>query len=164
MKLLKDKILNIRCYIIGSPLPSSRKYYTEIKQYIKNNNLNSIVEFASWTDEIAKYYRELNVYVLPSTYPDPFPTVNLEAMLYHKPVIATNIGGSKEQVVDGETGFIIEPNKPEVLAEKIEYLYKNPEIAKQMGEEGHKRVTTEFTMEKYVDEHLKLYRKGTNRF
>jgi len=79
-------------------------------------------------------------------------------MLYKKPVIAVNIGGSKEQVIDGETGFI-EPNNPELLAEKILYLYKNPEIARQMGEAGNKRVISEFSMDKYVKNHLKLYQE-----
>jgi glycosyltransferase involved in cell wall biosynthesis len=124
---------------------------------VKKNNLEGNVIFVDWTNEIEKYYNMLDIYLLPSIFPDPFPTVNLEAMLYRKPVIAVNIGGSKEQVIDGETGFIIEPNKPEILAEKILYLYENPEIAKKMGEAGYKRVTTKFTMEKYVNEHLNLY-------
>ena len=71
-----------------------------------------------------KYYNEIDVYVLASTCSDSFPTVNLEAMLYKKPVIAVNIGGSKEQVVDGKTGFIIESGNPKLLAEKILFLYK----------------------------------------
>jgi glycosyltransferase involved in cell wall biosynthesis len=160
VKLLKEDIPDIRCYVIGKP-PSETKemiaYQSMLHERVKKYNLEGNVIFVDWTNEIEKYYNMLDIYLLPSIFPDPFPTVNLEAMLYRKPVIAVNIGGSKEQVIDGETGFIIEPNKPEILAEKILYLYENPEIAKKMGEAGYKRVTTKFTMEKYVNEHLNLY-------
>lgn len=162
VKLLKDKILNIRCYIIGSP-PSQTKemlaYQEMLHEKVKSYGLDDKITFIEWTNEIEKYYNKLNVYVLTSLIPDSFPTVNLEAMLYRKPVIAVNNGGSKEQVIDGETGYIIEPNNPNKLAEKILQLYENPNIAQKMGEAGYKRVTTVFTMEKYVNEHLNLYKK-----
>ncbi|MHA1284907.1 MAG: glycosyltransferase family 4 protein [Promethearchaeota archaeon] len=159
---LKNKIPELKCLIIGKPsfgIKGSLEYYEYLKNFVSINNLQNIVEFIEWTDNINYYYDKLSIYILPSIYPDPFPTVNLEAMLHKKPVIAVDIGGSKEQVVDGITGFIIEPGNSNTLAEKLFFLYKNPKIAKNFGKSGFERVKVRFNMKVYSENYLSLYKK-----
>lgn len=154
---LRMKIPFIKCYIIGSPLPSATDYYDNLKNCVKEKNLNNNIIFIGWTDSISMYYSLLDVYVLPSIYPDPFPTVNLEAMMFALPVIATDKGGSKEQVVHNKTGFIIKQDSVDELAEKLLFLYENPDQAARMGQKGRRRVLQNFTMQQYVKNHFDLY-------
>ena len=75
------------------------------------------------------------------------------------PVIATNIGGSPEQVVEGVTGFLIAPNDVEALANRIEELAKNPERRVQFGTAGVERIRKCFSLEQTTREVEELYRR-----
>ncbi len=111
-------------------------------------------------DELNAAYHVANVVTTPSICFDSFPTVNLEAMACKKPIIATCFGGSREAVVDGETGHIINPLNIEELSEKIIYLLKNPEIAIKFSEAGYERVKKEFNLEKMIQNYLHWYEKS----
>ena len=67
-------------------------------------------------------YAAMNVFVLPSAQPEPFGGVVMEAMCMGLPVVATNIGGSVEQVAEGETGYLVSPGDAGALADKLELL------------------------------------------
>jgi glycosyltransferase involved in cell wall biosynthesis len=77
------------------------------------------------------------------------PRFLLEAMALGKPIVATAVDGCDEAVTDGETGFLVPPANPAAMAEAIETLLKNPELAKQMGERGRQRVEKHFSMERH---------------
>ena len=81
---------------------------------------------------------------------DVFPTVILESMASAKPVVSTRIAGVPEQIVDGETGFICEPGDEEGLANALEKVLRSPELRRQFGEAGRRRLETEFSVEKTV--------------
>ncbi|OGD29696.1 hypothetical protein A2833_02555 [Candidatus Azambacteria bacterium RIFCSPHIGHO2_01_FULL_44_55] len=98
-----------------------------------------------------------NVVILPSPYFDSFPLLNLEAMACKKPVVATCFGGSRESVVDSETGFIVNPFDTETLADRIVDLLENPEKAKIFGEAGYARVKAEFGLNRMIDNYLIWY-------
>lgn len=87
----------------------------------------------------------------------------MEYMALRKPVIATDGGGTSELVIDGETGFLIEPKNPEQLADKIEYLLSHPDLAKQMGEIGKERIKKHFSLDKMVNETFQLYKNVLKR-
>jgi glycosyltransferase involved in cell wall biosynthesis len=73
------------------------------------------------------------------------------------PVVATNIGGSLDQVADGVSGFLVPPADPEALARKIELLAAEPELRRQMGAAGLTRMATLFTLEQMVKKVETLY-------
>lgn len=101
--------------------------------------------------DLVAAYKACNVVAFPSLCLDTFGMVNVEAMLTGKPVVATCFGGAPEVVVDGVTGYIVNPYNTEVMAEKIVYLIKNPEIAKKFGEAGCERARKYFNLEKQID-------------
>ena len=74
--------------------------------------------------------------------PEGLPWVVLEAMASGKPVIGTPQGTMKEVIVDGETGYLIEPDNPQILAERILHLVRNPAERHRMGTAGRNRVET----------------------
>ena len=80
-------------------------------------------------------------------------------MACKKPVIATCFGGSREAVIDGETGYIVNPFNIDKLADKIIYLLKNSEVARKFGEAGYERVKKEFSSEKMIGDYLNWYGK-----
>jgi glycosyltransferase involved in cell wall biosynthesis len=73
------------------------------------------------------------------------------------PVIATNIGGSVDQVAEGETGFLVPPADPAALADRIERMLLDPEMRARMGAAGPKRVASRFTLEAMVHKLQAVY-------
>jgi len=108
-------------------------------------------------DELRAAYSCADIVVVPSVYLDPFPRNNLEAMASKKPVIATKYGGSPEIVVDGVTGYIVNPLKVNELADKLLDLLKNPSKARQFGQAGYERIKENFSLEKHVKQTLNVY-------
>lgn len=73
------------------------------------------------------------------------------------PVVATNIGGSIQQVVDGETGYLIPPGDPAALAEKLEVLLRDKALCAKLGEAGRRRIVEKFTLNGMVGETVRVY-------
>ena len=107
--------------------------------------------------EIGRYYALANCVLVPSIIFDSFPTVNLEAMAAGKPVVATCFGGSREAVVDGETGYIVNPLNISTMAEKVSTILSDAHTAYNMGEAGLKRVRTDLTLAKQLSEYTTWY-------
>lgn len=106
---------------------------------------------------VAEAYQRCRFAVFPSIWPEPFGLVNLEAMSYKKAVIASNIGGFTDVVVDGETGILVPPGDGEALSQAIKYLLENPDVVEEMGQEGYKRWKENFTPEVVVPKIEELY-------
>jgi len=68
----------------------------------------------------------------------------LEAMAAELPVVATDVGGNREVVVNGKTGFLVPAQSPQELADAIIKLLRNPDLARAMGRAGRQRVEAEF--------------------
>ena len=91
-------------------------------------------------------YAGMDVLTLTSAQPEPFGNVVMEAMGMGLPVIATNIGGSLDQVLDGVTGFLVPPADPAALAAAIQKLMSNSELRRRMGEAAASRVQERFSI------------------
>jgi len=110
-------------------------------------------------NDLRAAYGAAEVVVVPSVCFDSLPTVILEAMASGKPVVATKFGGAKEMVVDGETGYIVNPFNTEDLAKKITELLRDKEKVERFGLLGKEIVGEKFNLERQVDEILSLYKK-----
>lgn len=95
--------------------------------------------------------------IFPSIWPEPFGLVVTEAMSQGKAVIATNTGGFTGIIKDGETGILVPPNDPGALANTMNYLLENPEVAEKMGQKGDERWRHFFTPEVVVPKIEQLY-------
>jgi glycosyltransferase involved in cell wall biosynthesis len=89
--------------------------------------------------------------LLSASHEEGFSNVILEGMAAALPVVATNVGGNPEAVLDGETGYIVEPRNPESIAAALEKLMQDPQQARQMGEKGAQRVRAEFSYEAMIE-------------
>ncbi len=99
--------------------------------------------------------------VLSST-AEGFSNSILEYMSASKPVVATDVGGAREAIVDGETGYLVESNDDEAMANSLEVLLKNPAKATEMGYLGRKRVEEKFSTEIQLEEITKFYQNCIN--
>ncbi|MDD5491119.1 MAG: glycosyltransferase family 4 protein [bacterium] len=103
--------------------------------------------------ELLKYYQQCSgIIYIP--YDEPFGLPYLEAALFSKPAIASNHGGPSELVVDGETGFLVDPGNISQIADKIARLHADPKKTTQMGEQARSRVVDLFLWEKYVERYI----------
>src|SRR5918994_1553736 len=111
-------------------------------------------------DELAAVYRACDVFVLPSvTRQEAFGVVQLEAMATGKPIVSTDLGTGVGWVNrDGETGYVVPPRDPRALHAALGRLLGDANLQKSMGDAAAKRVRSEFTLERMIDETLALYR------
>ena len=114
------------------------------------------VIFTGYQYDTAPFYRLMNLFCIASQR-EGFGLVAAEAMLNHLPVLATKVGGLQNVVVNEETGFLVPPNTPAKLAEKIHYFYHHPEAVTTMGEASYQRAMQQYTEERYVKEVEALY-------
>lgn len=110
-------------------------------------------------EEMKTAYSASNVVLVPSICFDAFPRTVLEAMASSKPVVATCYGGSKEAVVDGETGFVVNPFNIKEMAEKIIDLLKDPKKAEKFGQAGKNRIKTSFNLDDKIKELVFIYER-----
>lgn len=86
--------------------------------------------------EIVNYYAASDIFVLPSIF-EGRATVIVEALLAKKPIVATDVSGLREWLIDGETGFIVKRKDFHAFADKACFLLDNPKIAESFGEKGY---------------------------
>jgi len=124
--------------------PDTKEVEDEIRKKLKGIKNTLWINKLLKEEQYIELYSNASVFACPSIY-EPFGIINLEAMSCKTPVVASKVGGIKEVVVEGETGFFVEPANPKQLAEKINILLASKELAEKFGENGRKRV------EKYFD-------------
>lgn len=147
----------IKLAIIGSPPPNQEVFLHNLENKITEYQLNDIVLLIPFQDSINDIWQSIDIAVVPSTEPEPFGMVAIEAMLAKKPVIGSNHGGLSEIIVNEETGFLIEPNHPEELAQKLRKLILNESLRIEMGQKGFERVNNNFSVKNYVSSFEALF-------
>src|SRR6266436_5975577 len=96
------------------------------------------------------------VFACPSVY-EPFGLINLESMACETPVVASAVGGILEVVVDGETGLLVEPGRPDALAAALTRVLENPALGRSMGRAGRRRVEERFTWARVAERTEQVY-------
>lgn len=148
VKLLKKKFPDLLYLIVGEGIEKE-----SLVNLVKSEGLEDIIKFTGYvTDkELEMYYAVCDLFIMAGRWTpefvEGFGLVYIEAGLRGKAVIGTNVGGIPEAISEGKTGYIIEPDNPEVLAERIEYLLKNDRLRKQMGIFASKMIKNKFSNE-----------------
>lgn len=102
------------------------------------------------------YYSAADAFVTTPWY-EPFGITPLEAMACGTPVIGANVGGIKYSVVENETGFLVPPKEPELLAQQLARLYASPRLGKRLGRRAVRRVNDFFTWQAVSHSIAELY-------
>lgn len=109
-------------------------------------------------EELENLFQQAAFLVFPSEWYENAPMTILEAYGYGKPVIGANIGGIPEMIVDGETGFLFPPGDVEALREKIDLLWSQPALVKEMGMNARQLVEEKYNSELHLEKLLEVYR------
>lgn len=117
----------------------------EIMRFVRENNLTNVglMGYLPY-DEVKKVYAKSDIIVFPSVWQEPFGRIAIEAMSFGKPVIGSNIGGIKNIIVNGKTGFLVDPLNAKKWKEKINLLVKNKKLRLKLGKAGRKRALKEY--------------------
>ncbi|WP_336135346.1 glycosyltransferase [Natronomonas amylolytica] len=129
----------------------------ELRTKIRDENLEQHVKLTGHVPSVVEYYALADVFVSASVR-EGLPITLLEAMAAELPVVGTTIPGVDELVVDGETGYLVPPKAPKVLAERMLAL-SDSERQEAFGKAGFDRVRTQFDISKTLEAHIRLYRK-----
>ena len=98
---------------------------------------------------------ETDIYILPTDYPEGFPTTVLEAAMCGCSIITTDVGGTKELIRDTSYGILMKENSIREIKEELEKLLKNPKEMKQMGQRVQSQVKKYFTWDITVKKVIK---------
>ena len=139
-------------------IEGSGPLYGDLMNYVQTQGLTNFVRFVGSEANVVNFMAAMDVLVLPSIQDEDFPNVILEAMALAKPVIATRLAGIPEQVVDGETGLLVEPANASELAAAILRLCLDTDARDRMGQAAAGRFSTCFTHTLSLQNYSNLYK------
>ncbi len=125
--------------------------------FCRRTDLGDRVAFLGARSDVADLLSAMDIFCLPSL-SEGMPNSVLEAMAAGLPVVATEVGGTPEVVVDGETGCLVPPRDPSALAAALVRLAGDPQLRTQMGRAGLARVSAHFTLHQMLARYENLYR------
>mgnify|MGYP003969214317 FL=1 len=158
--LIEDyNTINFQAIILGSD--QGRKVYTKkLINLVERYNLNKKVKFIQHCKEMPLAYSLSDVVVSASIEPESFGRVSVEAQSMAKPIIASNIGGSKETIINKKTGFLYKFDDPRELAKCLNTVIQlSQDELKLMGNEGRKNISKKFDVETMCQSNLKEYKR-----
>ncbi|MBE2204296.1 MAG: glycosyltransferase family 4 protein [Chthoniobacterales bacterium] len=153
--LARRQGLSIKCLLAGGPAPGSEDQIDRMKALATTLGVEAV--FTGELSDARPAYAAADIFVLPSAQPEPFGGVVMEAMVLGRPVIGTNIGGTPEQVAEGETGLLVPPSDPSAMAAALSRLAADPNLRSRMGAAGRKRIEKNFPLETMVHRIQNLY-------
>ena len=157
---LKQEVFN--AVILGSA-QGRDVYKKKLLRLVEQYRLNKQVKFVDRCRHMPLAYKISNLVVSSSIEPEAFGKVSVEAQSMEKLIIASNIGGSNETIINDKTGLLFESGKPKSLSQKIiEALKLNDSTLKIMGNEGRKNVIKKFNIEKMCFSTYSEYKKLMN--
>ncbi len=142
----------VRLLVVGAGALASA-----LKRETRQLGLGERVIFVGFQRDILPFLQAADIFVLPSIQ-EGLSLSALEAMALGRPVVACRVGGTPEVVVDGQTGLLVSPGRPEELAGALERLLADPEQARAMGAAGRRRVREAFDFEQMVTKIEEVYR------
>ena len=161
-RLLHRHQISARLLIVGGdhddPDPQATPEIARLQTIAQEERITEHVTFVGRRGrEVLKYYYSAADMFVTTPWYEPFGITPLEAMACGTPVIGSNVGGIKFTVRDGETGYLVAPQDPDGLAEKIAYLYDNPKLLGVFSRQAIQRVNDLFTWNKVVKGLKTLY-------
>ncbi len=153
---VRDSFPNAKLTIAGEGLERPA-----LERQAEALGLGQSVAFAGWVEPDAVYelVSQSTVMLVPSRWREPFGIVAIEAALMARPVIAARTGGLAEVVIDAKTGFLVDKEDPEALANRLREVLSQPELAARLGRNARADLLNRFSMDVNVAAYDALYRR-----
>ena len=132
----------------------------KMEEFIKENNLSKIVDLLGNVSrkQVFSTLQKSDIFVLSTNW-EGFPRSILEAMSIGLPIIASNVGGINEQVVNNKNGYLVPQGNEKTLKEKLIKLIKNPALREKMGQNSRKKVSEKFSLQKLHQRTCQVYKE-----
>ena len=150
--LMKERggLGSVRFLIVGDPAPGLDSMLSGLKDRVSERGLTDYFCFVPFAEDVWAIWDATDIAVVPSTEPEPFGMVAIEAMAVGVPVIAAAHGGLLDIVVDGVTGLLFSPRNPDALCSALEKLINDQGLRRAFGEEGMRRQKELFSIDSQV--------------
>lgn len=135
--------------LVGDAYPGNEHLETELNERIASLEMAASIHNLGYREDIPQLLQGLDVFLSPSTLPDPFPTVILEAMASAKPVVATAHGGAVEMIENGVTGALIPVNDAKKAAEILVPFLLDKEKREAAGRLARNRILESYSLESF---------------
>ncbi|MCZ2343983.1 MAG: glycosyltransferase [Bacteroidales bacterium] len=145
-----SQVLNARFVLFGEGTERLR-----LEQLVSALGLSARFQMPGFTAECDRFLPWADLFVLPS-HTEGLPNVALEASSAGVPVVATAVGGTPEVVADDETGFLVPPAQPDLLATRIREFLADAALRQRMGAAGRRRMQERFTFSAQADAYIQL--------
>jgi glycosyltransferase involved in cell wall biosynthesis len=144
----------VQFQIVGDILEP--EYFSELRELVSELHLHNNLQFVGGISNIAEYLAAADIFVLPSR-SEGFSNAIIEAMSASLPVVATNVGGNAEAVLDSINGYLVESEDVEAMVAAIDKLLSYPARAIEMGAAGRQLVVERFTTEAMMKDVISSY-------
>ncbi|MGQ9630363.1 MAG: glycosyltransferase family 4 protein [bacterium] len=151
-KLVLEEIPNAKFLIVGEGPERGG-----LEKLARNLGVAESVIFTGFQSDIDGILSIIDLFVLPSLF-EALGVSIVEAMKWSLPVVATDVNGVPEVVEDGVTGILVPPRDPRALADGVIFLLRNPDVAREMGKRGRRKMEGQFDVRRLIDETERLYK------
>ena len=156
INILKHKYPDIRACIVGDASRGEENYRSKIHELARTMDIEDRVRFSGFRQDIPDILHAFDLLAFPS-HAEAFGAVLVEAMAMELPVVSTNCDGVLDIVVDGVTGLFVNPHNPQEMADAVGRLIENPNLRREMGIEGRKRVLAHFDENSHIEKIETIY-------
>ncbi|MDP1678347.1 MAG: glycosyltransferase family 4 protein [Bacteroidota bacterium] len=148
---------NVTFIAVGSPFQGQDYEMTKFRASVDQRALGKKFIIEEFRSDVKDLLAGFDIFILPSTLPDPFPTTVLEAMATGKPIIANAHGGVVQMVEDGLSGFLVPPNNINAMAARVIQCVENEPLRKNLGNAAYERVQNRYSVSTYLVNISRLY-------
>lgn len=154
--LWKRGFRNIHFLIVGSVFLGQEKLLDNLNRQIASSQAREKIHVMPFTDDVWNVWDACDIAVVPSTEPESFGMVAIEAMAAAKPVLVAAHGGVLDIVEHGVSGLHFKPNDSEAFADEIEKLIHSPQLRDRLGLAGRDRQEKKFSLTSQINSTLEL--------
>lgn len=148
--LLLARHPHLRFFIAGAPIPGETTMRERVARLIAQSPAPERIHLLGFREDVPDLTAALDILVVPSRLPEPFPLVNLQAMFAARPIVGADRGAMREAILDGETGLVVASDNAPALAGALSSLVGDPARRAAMGAAGRRRALDNFTLEQQL--------------
>lgn len=157
LRQLKEWDLPFCCAFFGT---GQSDYVMKLKNKIEYYNLTAHIQWMGFVENIEEIFSSIDICVVPSRFQEPFGMVASEAAHFALPVVATRQGGLTEIVQHGKTGYLVDAQSPEQLAEKLKLLIIDSTLRKKIGIAARNLALHDFTQSRMIEDLESIFRQS----
>jgi glycosyltransferase involved in cell wall biosynthesis len=160
-RLIRQKNERVRFWAMGASQPSRQGAIS--LDAVKSKGLEHHLSFLGMRPDIPELFKAIDVFVLPTHGREGVPRVLMEASAMGKPIVATNVRGCREAIIDGETGLLVQTRNPAALADAVLTLLEDRDLAARLGSNAREHALRHFDERTYFERIHNAYQEFLSR-